>query len=345
MIVIMQEGASREIIDHVIERIGQLGLTPHVSQGQFRTIIGAVGDKQPIHQQILEALDGVERVVPIMKPYKLASREFHHDNSVVDVAGIAVGGSGVVVMAGPCAIENFDMLERIAKFCKQFGAVILRGGATKPRTSPYDFQGLGEDALKMLRQMGDSLNMPVVSEVLNVSDVELAGRYVDMFQIGARNSQNFQLLREVGDAGKPVLLKRGFASTIREFLMSAEYVLSRGNRNLVLCERGIKTFETETRNTIDLAAIALARDLSHLPVIADPSHGTGKQSLIAAVSRAAVAVGADGLIIEVHPCPERALSDGPQSLDFLAFEKVMRGLSEPLRGIAGLAREGATVPA
>lgn len=314
MIVIMQQGAAPEVIDHVIERIGQLGLTPHVSQGQFRTIIGAVGDKQPVHQQILEALEGVERVVPIMKPYKLASREFHAENSVVDVAGVAVGGPGVVVMAGPCAIENFDMLERIAKFSQQFGAVILRGGAFKPRTSPYDFQGLGEEALKMLRQVGDSLNMPVVSEILNVSDVELVGRYVDMFQIGARNSQNFQLLKEVGDAGKAVLLKRGFASTVREFLMSAEYILSRGNRNLILCERGIKTFETEVRYTFDVSAVPIIKKTCHLPIIVDPSHAAGQRQYVSALALAGIAAGADGMIVECHDRPEQALCDGPQAL-------------------------------
>ena len=227
MIVIMQSGATAAQIEHVIGRIGQLGLTPHVSRGQFRTIIGAIGDKQPAHQAILEALEGVERVVPIMKPFKLASREFHAENTVVHVKGVDIGGGVPAIIAGPCAIENRDMLERIARAVKERGAAMLRGGAFKPRTSPYEFQGLGEEALKMMREVGDELDMPIVSEVLAAADVEMVGRYVDMFQIGARNVHNFQLLKEVGDTGKPVLLKRGFAATIREYLMSAEYVLSR----------------------------------------------------------------------------------------------------------------------
>ncbi len=314
MIVIMQHGAAEPVIDHVIERIVQLGLTPHVSRGQFRTIIGAIGDKQPVHQQILEALEGVERVVPIMKPYKLASREFHDENSTVNVGGVPVGGKDLVIMAGPCAVESKEMLARIAAFCKAGGAAILRGGAFKPRTSPYDFQGLGVEGLEYLRSVGDDLKMPIVSEVMAANEVELVGRYVDMFQIGARNAQNFQLLKEVGDTGKPVLLKRGLAMTIREYLMSAEYVLARGNRNLVLCERGIKTFETEVRFTFDVSCIPVIKNYCHLPIIVDPSHAAGKREYVSALARAGIAAGADGIIVECHDRPEEALCDGPQAL-------------------------------
>jgi len=258
----------------------------------------------------------------------------------VRVGGVSIGGEAVVVIAGPCSVESREQLISTAQAVKKAGASLLRGGAYKPRTSPYDFQGLGEEALKILREASELTNLPVVTEVMSTEDVELICEYADMLQVGARNMQNFALLRKLATVRKPILLKRGPSATVKEWLLAAEYLLSGGNHDVVLCERGIKTFETETRNTIDLAAIALARDLSHLPVIADPSHGTGKQSLIAAVSRAAVAVGADGLIIEVHPCPERALSDGPQSLDFNAFERVMRGLSEPLRRISDPANQG-----
>ncbi|MDY7011217.1 MAG: 3-deoxy-7-phosphoheptulonate synthase [Planctomycetota bacterium] len=323
MIVIMQQGASDAQVDHVIGRIEQLGLTPHVSRGQFRTIVGAIGEKQPAHQTILEALRGVERVVPITQPFKLASREFHADNSIVEVGGIPIGGRGVVVIAGPCAIENAEMLNRIASLVTERGAVLLRGGAFKPRTSPYDFQGLGEDGLKMLREAGDRLSLPIVSEVLNAAQVELVGRYVDMLQIGARNIQNFQLLREVGDFAKPVLLKRGFAATIHEYLMSAEYILSRGNRNVVLCERGIKTFGTEVRFTFDVSAVPVIKNYSHLPIIVDPSHAAGNRQYVNALALAGIAAGADGIIVEVNDHPEEALCDGPQALLPEMFEELV----------------------
>ena len=314
MIVIMQQGASDAQIEHVIERNGQMGLTPHVSRGQFRTIIGAVGEKQPAHQPILEALEGVERVVPIMKPFKLASREFHAENTVVEVGGVEIGGEALTIISGPCAVESREMLLRIARAVARSGAVMLRGGGFKPRTSPYEFQGLGEEGLKILRDVGDELGMPVVSETLAAADVEMVGRYVDMFQIGARNMQNFQLLKEVGDAGQPVLLKRGFAATIREYLMSAEYILSRGNRNVVLCERGIKTFETEVRFTFDVSAVPVIKSYCHLPVIVDPSHAAGNRQFVGALALAGIAAGADGIIVEVHDRPEEALCDGPQAL-------------------------------
>jgi 3-deoxy-7-phosphoheptulonate synthase len=252
------------------------------------------------------------------------------------VGGVEIGGDSVVVIAGPCSVESREQLVTTAHAVKKAGASLLRGGAYKPRTSPYEFQGLGVEALKILREASEETGLPVVTEVMGTEDVDEICEYADMLQVGARNMQNFVLLRRLAKLHKPVLLKRGPSATVKEWLLAAEYLLAGGNRNVVLCERGIKTFETETRNTIDLAAVALARDLSHLPVMADPSHGTGKQSLIGAVSRAAVAVGADGLIIEVHPCPERALSDGPQSLDFQAFEKVMQSLKEPLRSVAVL---------
>jgi len=287
----------------------------------------------------------VDNVVAIAQPFKLVSRQVKPHRSIVRVGEVAIGGDTVVVIAGPCSVESREQLISTAHAVKKAGASLLRGGAYKPRTSPYDFQGLGEEALKILREASEETGLPVVTEVMGTEDVELICEYADMLQVGARNMQNFNLLRKLATVRKPVLLKRGPSATVKEWLLAAEYLLAGGNPDVVLCERGIKTFETETRNTMDLAAVALARDLSHLPVIADPSHGTGKQSLIAAMSRAAVAVGADGLIIEVHPCPERALSDGPQSLDFAAFEKVMRGLSDPLRSISGLTRETVVAPA
>ncbi len=314
MIVIMQHGADGAQIDHVVQRIGELGLTAHVSRGQFRTIIGAIGEKQPVHQAILEALAGVERVVPIMKPFKLASREFHSEDTVVDVAGVGIGGKGLTIIAGPCAVEDREMFARIARAVSRRGAVLLRGGAFKPRTSPYDFQGLGEDGLKIMRDVGDELGVPIVSEVLAAADVELVGRYVDMFQIGTRNMQNFQLLKEVGDTGKPVLLKRGFAAAIREYLMSAEYILSRGDHNVVLCERGIKTFENEVRFTFDVSAVPVIKSYSHLPIIVDPSHAAGNRQYVVPLALAGIAAGADGIIVEVHDRPEEARCDGPQAL-------------------------------
>ena len=340
MIVNMSDNATEEQINHIIERIREAGYQPHVTRGTERTIVAAVGSGRRHEIEALQVAPGVDNVVAIAQPFKLVSRQVRPQRSIVRVGGVSIGGEAVVVIAGPCSVESREQLISTAQAVKKAGASLLRGGAYKPRTSPYDFQGLGEEALKILREASEQTNLPVVTEVMSTEDVELICEYADMLQVGARNMQNFALLRKLATVRKPILLKRGPSATVKEWLLAAEYLLSGGNQDVVLCERGIKTFETETRNTIDLAAIALARDLSHLPVIADPSHGTGKQSLIAAVSRAAVAVGADGLIIEVHPCPERALSDGPQSLDFAAFEKVMRGLSEPLRSIASTAHQG-----
>lgn len=334
MIVNMSDGATEQEIEHVIERIREAGYQPHVTRGTERTIVAAVGSGRRHEIEALQVAPGVDNVVPIAQPFKLVSRQVRPQRTIVNVGGVEIGGDKVVVIAGPCSVESREQLVSTAHAVKKAGASLLRGGAYKPRTSPYDFQGLGEEALKILREASDETGLPVVTEVMSTEDVDLLCEHADMLQVGARNMQNFALLRRLATIKKPILLKRGPSATVKEWLLAAEYLLAGGNRDVVLCERGIKTFETETRNTIDLAAVALARDLSHLPVIADPSHGTGKQSLIAAVSRAAVAVGADGLIIEVHPCPERALSDGPQSLDFAAFEKVMRGLAEPLRAIA-----------
>src|SRR5216683_659146 len=335
MIVNMSEKATEQEIAHVIERIREAGYQPHVTRGTERTIVAAVGSGGRRHEiEALSVAPGVEAVVPIAQPFKLVSRQIRPERSVVKVGGVSIGGEGVVVIAGPCSVESREQLFATATAVKKAGATMLRGGAYKPRTSPYDFQGLGIEALKILSEAREDTGLPVVTEVMSTEDVDVICEHVDMLQVGARNMQNFALLRRLATVNKPVLLKRGPSATVKEWLLAAEYLLSGGNQQVVLCERGIKTFETEMRNTFDLAAVALARDLSHLPVIADPSHGTGKQSLIAAVSRAAVAVGADGLIIEVHPCPERALSDGPQSLDFAGFEKVMRALREPLRPTA-----------
>lgn len=334
MIVNMSEKATEEQIQHVVERVREAGYQPHLTRGTERTIIAAVGSGRRHEIEALQVAPGVDNVVAIAQPFKLVSRQVRPERSVVRIDGVAIGGPEVVVIAGPCSVESHGQLLDTAHAVKRAGATMLRGGAYKPRTSPYDFQGLGLEALKILQQARRETGLPIVTEVMSTEDVDLLCEYADMLQVGARNMQNFALLRRLATIQKPILLKRGPSATVKEWLLAAEYLLSGGNHDVVLCERGIKTFETEMRNTMDLAAIALARDLSHLPVIADPSHGTGKQSLIAAVSRAAVAIGADGLIIEVHPCPERALSDGPQSLDFAGFARVMEGLSEPLRRTA-----------
>ena len=334
MIVNMSEKATEQEINHVIERIREAGYQPHVTRGTERAIVAAVGSGRRHEIEALQVAPGVDNVVAIAQPFKLVSRQVHPERSVININGVAIGGPEVVVIAGPCSVESREQLLDTAHAVRRAGASMLRGGAYKPRTSPYDFQGLGVEALKILREAREQTGLPIVTEVMSTEDIDLICEYADMLQVGARNMQNFALLRRLATINKPILLKRGPSATVKEWLLAAEYLLSGGNHQVVLCERGIKTFESEMRNTFDLAAIALARDFSHLPVIADPSHGTGKQSLIAAVSRAAVAVGADGLIIEVHPCPERALSDGAQSLDFAGFGRVMRALGEPLRATA-----------
>jgi 3-deoxy-7-phosphoheptulonate synthase len=335
MIVNMSESATPEQIQHVIDRVTEAGYNPHVIRGSERTIVAAVGSGRRHELEALRVAPGVDDLVPIAQPYKLVSKQVHPQRSIVRVGNVEIGGPDVVVIAGPCSVESREQIMQTATAVKKAGAVMLRGGAYKPRTSPYDFQGLGREALVWMDEVRRETGMPVVTEVMGTEDVDVICDHADMLQVGARNMQNYALLRCLSKLNKPVLLKRGPSAAIKEWLLAAEYILAGGNQNVVLCERGIKTFDSElTRNTIDLAAIAMAKELSHLPVIADPSHGTGRPSLIAPVSRAAIAVGADGLIIEVHPCPERALSDGAQSLDLPAFERVMKSLAQPMRGVA-----------
>jgi 3-deoxy-7-phosphoheptulonate synthase len=334
MIVVLKRDATDAQIDHLVEKIQKLGLTPHISKGTERTIIGVIGPEDILQITPLEAFEGVEKVMPVLSPYKLVSREMRPQDTVIDVGkGVKVGGNQIALMAGPCAVENLDMLMDIAKEVRKTGVSILRGGAFKPRTSPYSFQGIGEEGLKYLAQVGKELNMVTVSEVMDTRDVALVAKYVDILQIGARNMQNFNLLKEVGNAKKPVLLKRGLSSTIKELLMSAEYIMAGGNFNVMLCERGIRTFEDATRNTLDISAIPVIKQLSHLPVIVDPSHAAGKWGLVPALSKAAVAAGADGLIIEVHNRPEEAFSDGPQSLKPATFATLVGELSSVAQAI------------
>jgi 3-deoxy-7-phosphoheptulonate synthase len=327
MIIILKRQATEKQIDHVIKRIESLGLTTHISRGVERSIVGIIGDVEVLRSQPLEAIPGVEKVVPVLSPYKLASREFNPIDTIVKVGNLEAGGKRIVIMAGPCAVESRSRLLEIAKAVKDSGARILRGGAFKPRTSPYSFQGLGEEGLKYLAEAREATGLLVVTEVMDTQDVGLVAEYADIMQIGARNMQNFNLLKEVGKCKKPVLLKRGMSATIKELLMSAEYIMSRGNYNIILCERGIRTFEDATRNTIDISAVPLIEELSHLPIIVDPSHGTGKRSLVKPVSKAAIAAGADGLLIEVHTHPEEALSDGAQSLLPEDFRELMDEVS------------------
>ncbi len=326
MIIVLRPDATKKQIDHLIEKVKKLGLKPMVSKGVERTIIGVIGEEDVLRVQPLEAFPGVEKVMPILKPYKLVSREFKPENSIVDVEGVKIGGKKIVVMAGPCSVENFDMLLDIGKKVKKAGASILRGGAFKPRSSPYSFQGLGEKGLKFLRDVKKETGLKIVTEVMDTRDVRMVEKYADILQVGARNMQNFNLLKEVGLSKKPVLLKRGMSATVKEFLMSAEYILAAGNFNCILCERGIRTFEDATRFTLDLNAVPLIKQLSHLPVIVDPSHGTGKWDLVDPMAKAAIAAGADGLIIEVHPNPEEAYSDGEESLIPYRFDAMMEGL-------------------
>lgn len=327
MIINMSSLATVEEINHVIERIKECGYQAHVIQGAERTVIGAVGSNgRRAEIEALRAAAGVEAVIQIAHPFKLVSRQLRPRPTIVEVRGVTIGAGNTVVIAGPCSVESADQLMETAIAVTAAGANMLRGGAYKPRTSPYDFQGLGVEALRLLREASDLTGLPIVTEVMSEGDVEIVAEHADMLQVGARNMQNFSLLRKLAEVPRPILLKRGPSATIKEWLLAAEYLLSGGNVNVVLCERGIKTFETATRNTLDLAAIALAKELSHLPVLADPSHGTGLRSLVPPMSKAAIAAGADGLIIEVHPCPERALSDGPQSLDLRGFAELMKDL-------------------
>ncbi len=336
MIVVLKPGLSQDEIHKVVERIESFGLRAHLSEGKERTIIGAIGDERLLADQTLESFPGVEKVLPILKPYKLVSREFQRANTVIDINGHKIGAKKIHVMAGPCSVESRDQVLESAVPVKEAGATFLRGGAFKPRTSPYSFQGLGEEGLDYLAHAREVTGLPIITEVLDPRDLDVVYRYTDILQIGARNMQNFKLLTEVGKLSKPVMLKRGMSATIQEFLLSAEYIASEGNRKIILCERGIRTFETETRNTLDLSAVPILKNLSHLPIFVDPSHGTGRWDLVAPMALAGVAAGADGLLIEVHSHPEVALSDGPQSLKPDKFAALMKDLK---RVAAAIGRE------
>jgi len=327
MLVVMKKGSTQQDLAGVMQKITHSGLTGHVSQGVERTVIGVVGQTYPELRDMLEFLPGVEEVIPISKPYKLSGREFQHEDTIIKIGDVTIGGEDLTIIAGPCAVETEKQVLDTAKAVKAAGANILRGGAFKPSTSPYHFRGLGKEGLELLALARTETGLPLITEVLTPHDVELVARYADILQIGARNMQNFALLDEVGKVKKPVMLKRGMSATIQEWLLSAEYILSQGNRRVMLCERGIRTFETYTRNTLDVSAIPIIKKLSHLPVIADPSHGTGKWYLVGPLALASVAAGADGLMIEVHPNPDQALKDGAQSLTFDNFQQFMLQLA------------------
>lgn len=326
MIVVMKLDASSEEISVVKSRLEGLGFKIHPIHGVKRLVLGAVGDKRTISTLNLESYPGVEKVVPIMKPYKMVSREVKEENSVVRVGTVEIGGPDIVIMAGPCAVESEEQVMTAARWVKDSGGHILRGGAFKPRTSPYSFQGLEEEGLKILAKAREETGLPIVTEVINPQDVELVASYADILQVGSRNMQNFALLKAVGMAGRPVMLKRGMCSTIEEWLMAAEYIIAEDNYNIILCERGIRTYETYTRNTLDISAVPVVKSLSHLPVIVDPCHSTGNWRLVSPLSKASIAVGADGLLIEVHPNPPEALCDGQQSLSPKNFQRLMREL-------------------
>jgi len=326
MIIITRKGVTQEELDHIRERVESLGLRTHLSQGEHRTVIGCVGDEERLQHVPLLSIPGVESVLPVLKPYKLASRDFAAGPTRLALGGVDIGGQDVMVIAGPCSVEGREMMVEIARSVHAAGARALRGGAFKPRTSPYSFRGLGEKGLEILAEVRAETGLPVVTEVMDTREVELVASYADVLQIGARNMQNFSLLTEVGRLQRPVLLKRGMSATVQDLLLAAEYVMSQGNSNVILCERGIRTFGTETRNTFDLAAIPVLKRETHLPVIADPSHAGGRRALVAPLSYAAIAAGADGLMIEVHPDPETATSDGDQSLDLQEFDCLMTAL-------------------
>jgi 3-deoxy-7-phosphoheptulonate synthase len=326
MVVVMRERASDAQVQGVIAKLMEMGFDVHRSTGALRTVLGAVGGSRQFDTALLEVLDGVQEVHRITEPYKLASRTFKADNTVITIGDVRIGGDEVIVMAGPCSAESEEQVESSAAAVKRAGAKVLRGGAFKPRSSPYSFQGLGEDGLRLLKSAADRHNLKLITEVMDISQLELIERYADILQVGARNMQNFTLLRELGHSKVPVMLKRGLSATIEEWLMSAEYILAGGNMNVMLCERGIRTFESYTRNTLDISAIPVIHKLTHLPIIADPSHGSGRRDMVASMARAAVAAGADGLIIEVHCDPDHALSDGAQSLFPGQFDRLMAEL-------------------
>jgi len=327
MVIVMQEGATDAQIQHVIDRLLANGFNVHRSTGESHTVLGAVGVHRDFDHRDFELLDGVREVMRITQPYKLASRQFRPEGTIVNLGrGVSIGGNDVVIMAGPCSVESYDQINAVAESVAKSGAKILRAGAFKPRTSPYAFQGMGEEGLKLMKEAAAKVGLFTVSEVMDPSQIQMMSGYVDIFQVGARNMQNYHLLRALGEVRKPVLLKRGMSATMEELLLSAEYILSGGNYDVILCERGIRTFETYTRNTFDIAAIPVIKKLSHLPMIGDPSHGTGRRDKVVPMARAAVAAGADGLIIEVHNDPDHALSDGAQSLDPPQFEQLMKEL-------------------
>ena len=333
MIIVLKSGSTQSDIDYIKEKLGAKGLKVHVSQGEERTIIGAIGDERILREAALAAYPAVEKILPILKPFKLASRDFHKEDTRVTVGDAVFGSDDLIVIAGPCSVETKEGLLEVARSVKKSGAKLLRGGAFKPRSSPYAFQGLGEEGLKYLAEARDETGLKIVTELMDPRDSELVDKYADMIQIGARNMSNFNLLKEVGKMRKPVLLKRGLSSTVKEWLMSAEYILDEGNMEVILCERGIRTFETETRNTLDLSCVPLVQSMSHLPIIVDPSHAVGRVDLVATMSMAAVAAGTDGLLLEVHENPEEALCDGPQSLrldDFASLMKSLRSLAKAL---------------
>jgi len=326
MIIVMKRSATKEQVDALIKRINRWGFETHLSKGDNKTVIGVIGKGETLQSRAFLAFEGVENVMQVNKPYKLVSREFHPENTVIDVKNAKIGGKKITVMAGPCSVENGDMVMKVAESVSANGATILRGGAFKPRTSPYSFQGLGEEGLKILRESADATGMKVITEVMDVRDVELIEKYTDIFQIGARNMANFSLLKEVGKTKKPVMLKRGMSATLQEFLLAAEYIMNEGNEEVILCERGIRTFEQYTRNTLDLAIVPAIKELSHLPIVVDPSHATGRKHLVIPMALAAIASGADGIMVEVHPNPAEALSDGVQALLPSDFNTMMKAI-------------------
>jgi 3-deoxy-7-phosphoheptulonate synthase len=332
MIVVLKSSASSSDVQRVVDRVTELGLTPHLSKGEYRTIVGAIGERTPQAKEQLEQLPAVDEVMAITQPYKLASRAFHEADTILVIKGIRVGGPHVNIIAGPCAIESREVLFEVGRAVKEAGAAILRGGAFKPRTSPYSFSGKGEEGLKLLQEAGHELDMPTITEVVDPRDVEIVYKYADIFQIGARNMQNFNLLLEVGKTDKPVFIKRGLAASITELLMSAEYVLSQGNHRVILCERGIRTFTEEVRFTLDVSAVPVIQERTHLPVFIDPSHAAGKRDLVPPLALAGIAAGASGAIVEVHSCPDRAMCDGPQAVLPKNFIKLM----EQIRQVADI---------
>ncbi len=323
MIIIMESNSSHEQIENVVNTVKKLGFRPHISYGEEKTIIGVIGDERQLNESLFKSLPGVENVIPILKPYKLVSREFKKESTIINIDGVLIGNGHRVIIAGPCSVENEEQIIKSAKIAKKYGANLLRGGAYKPRTSPYSFQGLGIEGLKLLQKAKQITGLPIVTEVMETSEVEEVAEFADVLQIGTRNMQNYRLLKAVGKINKPVLLKRGMSATLQEFLMSAEYILSEGNYNVILCERGIRTFVDYTRNTLDLNVIPAVKKLSHLPIIVDPSHGTGKRDFVIPLSLAAIAAGADGIIVEMHPEPNKSISDADQTISPEQFAELM----------------------